>query len=256
MIIQKYIVALLVVLGLVGSVEAQWKTAINAGLGLTSGNSETSSFTAGIESRNTNDVTQIHWSLDGAYGEAEVNGVEDTTTEKAEAAASYRHIFSDPTYGYFNGSLLYDAIAHVNYRGILGPGVGTYLVKNATWDLGVELGATLIFEELENISRAQSEMDGEEEGRVAAAEENIAVRIGQFYTRKLSDTANVWQSLEYLPLFDDFDDFLLSAELGIESSVNENMSLRLVAGNRYDATPAGGSEKNDFTLTGGLSYKL
>jgi len=91
---------------------------------------------------------------------------------------------------------------------------------------------------------------------VAEAEENIAVRIGQFYTRKLSDTANVWQSLEYLPLFDDFDDFLLSAELGIESSVNENMSLRLVAGNRYDATPAGGSEKNDFTLTGGLSYKL
>lgn len=83
-----------------------------------------------------------------------------------------------------------------------------------------------------------------------------ALRVGQRYDQQLSATAKVWQTLEYLPLIDDFNDYLLNAEIGIEAAVNSDLSLRLVVKNAYDSTPAADREKSDTTVIGALAYKL
>jgi putative salt-induced outer membrane protein YdiY len=251
-----YTIIITALFGLAMTAQAEWESAIHAGAGLTTGNSETSSYAAGIESKNTNDVTQIHLSLKGAYGEAEINGVEDTTTESAKGEAIYRNVVSDPMYVYVNGSLLYDAIANINYRGIVGPGVGTFLINKDVAQMGLEVGAAFIFEELENTISSQDADGNAVSSVVDVADENIALRVGQFYNRDLSETSRFWQTLEYLPLFEDFGDYLLNAEVGIESDISGSLSLRVVATEQYDATPAAGADESDFTITAGLSYKL
>jgi hypothetical protein len=58
-----------------------------------------------------------------------------------------------------------------------------------------------------------------------------------------------------MPLFARFEDYLLNVEIGIESLVAGDLSLRIVASDRYDSTPAT-AEKNDLTLRAGLRYSL
>ena len=253
---KKYIVIALATIGLSMTARAEWETSIHAGADIASGNSETAAYAGGIESKNTNDVSQLLWNIKGAYGEAEINGVKDTTTEKAEAGATYRKVVSDPFYVYLNGSLLYDSIANINYRGIIGPGFGTFLINDGPAQLGVELGAAYIFDDLESVVNSFDTEGNRVRSSTDISDENVALRVAQFYTRKLNANAHVWQSLEWLPLFEDFGNYLLNAEIGIESVVSGDLSLRLVATERYDAEPAAGTDESDFTLTAGLSYQL
>jgi putative salt-induced outer membrane protein YdiY len=66
----------------------------------------------------------------------------------------------------------------------------------------------------------------------------------------------MWESAEYLPAFDDFQRFLLNAELGTEAAMNTRLSLRIVLQDKYNSDPAPGKKANDVTLIGGLTYKL
>ncbi|MFT7512843.1 MAG: putative salt-induced outer membrane protein [Candidatus Omnitrophota bacterium] len=234
----KYVlIALATSLGLAWSAQAGWESVVNAGANLTEGNSETSAYSAGLASKNTNSVDQLYFNLSGAYGE----NAGATTTENVTSSADYRKVLNDPMYGYLNASFLYDSIAQIDSRFIIGPGVGTKLIDNGRYVLGLEVGAAYITESL---------------GVDTAVEiDDIALRVGQYYTRTLSPTAHVWQKLEYLPLFNHFDDYLLNAEVGIETVIVGGTSLRIVANDRYDSTPAT-SEENDLAVTAGLSFAL
>ena len=62
--------------------------------------------------------------------------------------------------------------------------------------------------------------------------------------------------MEYLPEAEDFDNYLLTAEVGIEAAVSTRVSLRVVLQDKYDNTPALGAERNDLSLIAGLGFTL
>jgi putative salt-induced outer membrane protein YdiY len=223
-------------LGLAWSAQAGWESSMNAGANLTRGNSETSGYNAGWAAKHTNRVDQLSLELDGAYGKS----AGETTTENVSASADYRKALKDSIYGYLNASFLYDRIAQVDTRLVVGPGLGITLVDRGGWVLGMEVGVAYITESL---------------GTDAPETDDIALRVAQYCTCTLSPTATVWQKLEYMPLFARFDDYLLNVEIGIESLVAGDLSLRIVASDRYDSTPAT-AEKNDLALRAGLRYSL
>ena len=59
-----------------------------------------------------------------------------------------------------------------------------------------------------------------------------------------------------MPQAEDFDDYLLNAELGVEAALNSHVNLRTVLQNRYDNTPGEGLEKNDLALITGIGVSL
>lgn len=231
---KRYIYAL--GLGLAWSAQAGWESALNAGANLTRGNSETSGYNAGWAAKHTNRVDQLSLELDGAYGKS----AGETTTENVSASVDYRKALKDSIYGYLNAGFLYDRIAQVDTRLVVGPGIGITLVDGGGWVLGMEVGVAYITESL---------------GTDAPETDDVALRVAQSCTCTLSPTATVWQKLEYMPLFARFDDYLLNIEIGIESLVAGDLSLRIVASDRYDSTPAT-AEKNDLALRAGLRYSL
>ena len=103
----------------------------------------------------------------------------------------------------------------------------------------MELGLAWILEEIDGVSN-----------------DSLAGRVAQTYERKLSETAKTWQKLEYLQTLDSSDDYLLNGEIGLESALSGSLALRLVVQDRYDNTPAVDAERNDLSVTAGLSYKL
>lgn len=246
----------LVMLALVGSVTAAEKkakvdksepiakngvaTTLSAGLTLADGNSETLAANASLKTEGEKAGLGSVWAgAEANYGESTVDEVKDTTVENAKVFANVKKTLSPRTFGYLDASVLYDDVALIDYRATVGPGLGAYLVKNGKRTLTLEAGPSHVWEKI----------DGE-------SNDYLALRFAERYTCQISATAKLVQSLEYLPAAEDFDDYLLSGEIGVEASMTERLSLKVVLQDKYDSTPAPGAERNDLSLIAGIGFTL
>lgn len=227
-------------------------TALNAGLTLTDGNSETMSANASLITEGEKEgLGSVLAGIEANYGEntvkttSEVNGEtvesesDETTVNNAKAYANVKKTLSPKTYGYLAGDVMFDDIAEIDYRATLGPGLGAYLVKNAKRELSLDAGPSYVWEKV----------GGE-------SDDYLALRFAERYTCQMSKTAKLIQSLEYIPEASDFDNYLLTGEVGVEAAINASLSLRVVLQDRYDSTPATGKERNDLSLIAGLGLAL
>src|SRR5262249_38025874 len=142
-------------------------------------------------------------------------------------------------YGYGRLDALHDGIADIEYRFVLSPGVGYYFIKDPKTTLSLEGGPGVVIEKQGNDEHTY-----------------FTLRIGQKFEHKFNDRVRVWESVELLPQVDNFDNFIVNAEAGIESALSKTWALRLVLQDTYDNEPAPGRKKNDFKVIGGIQWKL
>jgi len=214
----------------------QLESSIALGVTVNDGNTDNSMYNAGLMAAyTTDDGNTLRLGADLAYGEND--GEKSTDNYKVEL--DYRHLLSERAYAAFNTSVSGDDIADIDYRWIIAPGAGYYLMKKENVSMVVEGGPALIIEK----------KGGEKE-------ENFALRIAERYERKMETNAKFWQSLEYLPLIDDFEIYILNAEIGVEAPISEKLNVRLSVKDTYDSDPAPGRKHNDVTVIGALAYSL
>jgi putative salt-induced outer membrane protein YdiY len=213
----------------------KWETSVNAGLSYTSGNSDTLLVTAGIDTKRKGEHDEWAFGAKGAYGTSEG----DANNELAAGYGQYNHLFSERFYVYGRVDALYDGIADIDYQVNLSPGVGYYFIKKERTTLLGEFGPGYMWEK-----------------KGGVADDYATLRFAQKYEQKLGEKARLWESLSYLPQIDDWGNYRLIAEIGIEAPIVKDLSLRLVASDIYNSQPAAGKEENDFMLIGGVSYKF
>ena len=68
--------------------------------------------------------------------------------------------------------------------------------------------------------------------------------------------ARIWQSVEYLPKVDEFGNYVLNAELGLEAALTEKLSLNTFVQDTYRSEPAAGREENDLKWVTGIKYRF
>ncbi len=219
---------------------AGFKTTLNAGLTLTDGNSETMAANASLKTEGEKEgLGSVVAGAEANYGESTVDEVKDTTVENAKVYANVKKTLCPRTFASLDGSVLYDDVALLDYRATLGPGLGAYLFKNDKRMLSVEAGPSYVWEK----------KDGE-------SDDYLALRFAERHTCQISQTAKLTQSLEYVPAAEDFDDYLLTGEVGVEAAMTERVSLRVVLQDKYDSMPAAAAEYNDLSLIAGLGFSL
>ena len=229
-------------------------TALNAGLTMTDGNSETLAANIGLATEgereglgsliagavfNYGENTVQTETTDEATGETTVTESDEKPIENAKVYANVKKTLTPRTFGYLDGSVLYDDIALIDYRATLGPGLGAYLVKNDKRTLTLEAGPSYVWEKVDGLSN-----------------DYLALRFAERYTCQAMKNAKLVQSLEYMPEAEDFDNYLLVGEIGVEAAMSERLSLRVVLQDKYDNTPAEGKERNDLSLIAGLGISL
>lgn len=219
--------------------DAEWESTVAAGLNLTSGNSDTMAINASVNAEKSGDVHEIRLGAEGNFGESTVNEIDETTTQNAKAVAVYKRKF-DEIFLYSDNSIFHDKMTDIDSLLILSIGVGRRLLENDNTKLDLELGAAYINEELAN----------------DPGDDSIAARVAFRHDQKLSDNSKFWLDAEYMPNFEDFEDYLLNSEAGLEVSINSSLSLRIVLQDRYDSTVPVDIEKNDLSLISSLVYKL
>jgi putative salt-induced outer membrane protein YdiY len=116
---------------------------------------------------------------------------------------------------------------------------GYYFIKSPETRLRGELGPAYIAERV----------DGEDHQR-------FALRLTERFERDLTKTAKIWEQVDYLPRVDDFGDYLLNSEIGVEAAMSAQFSLRLVAQDKFNSRAPEDRERNDLTIIASLVYKF
>jgi len=213
-----------------------WESTVGAGLTLTRGNSSTLLVTGNIGTHKKTPDNEFTLGADGAYGED--SSVKNVDT--IHAFGQYNHLFTDKFYGYVRVEGLHDGIADLQYRLTVGPGVGYYFLKETNTTFAGEFGTAFVTQKLGD------EIDNYQTLRLAENFEHKFKRYG----------ARFWESVEILPQVNKFDNYLMNAEVGIESALSQTISLKTYLVDNFNNEPAAGRQKNDVKLISGISYKF
>jgi putative salt-induced outer membrane protein YdiY len=220
-----------------------WKSTISFGLTLARGNTDTTMASATFNTQKKWPQNDLMFGADGLYGETKNPGTQKNT-ESAEVLhgfSQYNRTITDGLYGYARIDGFHDGIADIKYRLTPAPGIGYYFITNKIMALSAEIGPGYIREQL----------DGE-------TESFATLRIGEKFHYAISPHAKAWESLEFLPQINRFDNYIVNAELGVEASLNKanNLSLRSVLQDSYNNIPAADRLKNDLKLITSVVYKF
>jgi putative salt-induced outer membrane protein len=215
--------------------EPQWEKSAALGLTLTRGNSKTLLFTGNIQATKKAGEHEFNLGADATYGENE----DTKNAENFRGYGQYNRLFSERFFGYLRLEAFHDDIADIDYRITLGPGVGYYFIKEKDMTFRAELGPSYVHEK----------QGGE-------VEDYLTLRVAERFDWKINERAKVWQSLEFLPQVDDWENFIVNAEIGLETGITTQLSLRTYLQNTYDNEPAECRQKNDLKFVTAIAYKF
>ncbi len=213
----------------------RWEKSAALGFTLAKGNSDNMTLTANILASRKVDRNEYNLGADGTYGESEGK----KNAESLHGFGQYNRLFTERWFGYARADGLHDGIADIEYRFILSPGAGYYFIKKPSATLRGEVGPGFVFEKL-----------GEEYKNF------ITLRLAERYDQKLSDRVKLWEYVEFLPQVDDFANYIVNAEIGLDTSLSKKLSLRTFVQDTYTSQPAAGREKNDIKLVVAIAYKF
>jgi putative salt-induced outer membrane protein YdiY len=212
-----------------------WQSSISAGLSLTRGNSDSMLFSADFLTKKKTPTDEYGFRLGGSYGDQ--NSKE--TVNNYKVAGQWNHFFIEQFFSYLRADGLRDVIADLDYRFTIGPGAGYYLIKQTNTTLAAEVGAAFEAQKL-----------GGQDVTFAT------VRLAERFERKLNDHVRLWENVEFLPQVEQFDNYVVTAEIGVETSLTKTLSLKTYLNDSYQNQPAKGKEKNDAKIIAAVAYKF
>lgn len=214
-----------------------WDSSLALGATYKSGNTEKRFYSFNF--KGDRKAPKSNWlnSLYSDYGETE--GAQTEGSARAQTNYRYRFGAEDFFAGLF-GELYHDDIKQIRFRAKVGPNVGYYFIDNKKMKLDASVGLNYAYE------------------RTAQGEQNYAEwRVAGNYLWNISDTASYYLNVEYSTNIDDINDGSGLAVTGLKSKINTKLAMFIELRDEYDSIPDGdGVERNDLTVTAGLSYEL
>ena len=213
----------------------KWTASGSLGLSLAKGNTDNLLLNGNLLASRKWGRNELDLGANGAYGESD----SIKNTENVRGFGQYNRLFTERLFGLLRVDVLYDEIAQVDYRVTVSPGGGYYFIKSTNTFLRGEVGPGFVFERVGGVD-----------------DDYVTLRLAERFETKINDRVKLWQSLEWLPAVEDFNDSVLNAELGLDTSLTKKLSLRTLVQDTYDTTPAPGLKHNDVKLIVLLAYKF
>ncbi len=225
--------------------QKSWETVASAGLTIQSGNSESIATTVGIDTKRKWDMDEVLLGASGGYGKSSSTGNNRSrTTDYAKAYGQYNHLFTDRLYFGLRVDGEHDGVADLAYRVRIAPLAGYYIIKNEKTTLSFDVGPSFVIEEREASTTSLRDR-----------QEYFALRFGEKFEHKLTDTTRIWQTAEYIPAVKDWPDRdLINFEVGISTKIISNWDLQVKYQVNYDNGVKYGKETTDTRLIAQTAY--
>jgi putative salt-induced outer membrane protein YdiY len=218
-----------------------WDKTLQGGFSYSEGNSNVSAIN--VNSKLGRDFEREAWrfELDYNYGAASdgPNTPKEVTKNNFRAYQDYEHTLDTVFFVGENLSFTWDQIANVKYRVILSPAVGAHVIKDSDQTLSIEVGPSYVWEKL-----------GDD------TEDYPGARVANRWTYTLSQTASLFQGAEYVISLEDASNYLVNAELGVESALTATLDLFFSVRDFYINQPAADRRPNDVQTLVGVKVNL
>jgi putative salt-induced outer membrane protein len=212
-----------------------WESSVSAGLTMTRGNSRTLLYTGTFQTKRNTPENEFTLGANGAYGSQD----SQANVNNYGGFSQWNHLFTERFYSYLRLVALRDVIADLDYRFNLGPGAGYYLLKSTNTTLSVESGVGMQYEHLGNNYSSYG-----------------TLRLAENFEHKFNDHARLWEKAEILPQLDKYYNYVVNAEIGLETTLTRTLALKTYVDDTYLSQPATGRLRNDIKFVSALAYKF
>jgi putative salt-induced outer membrane protein YdiY len=208
----------------------------------TSGNTETQQigFTGNAHKRWEHDRLTFDAAYTFGRQKDPDTGDENTTTDYGRISGKYDHFFTKKFYGYALAKAEHDGVADLEYRLSPSIGVGYQWFESPTFNLSTEAGLAYVYEKFEDED----------------ANDFLGPRLAYSVDWIPVAPLLLYHTLEYLPAFDDFGDFLLNLAAGAKVKLTKAFFTDLRFEFAHDSTPAPGRDKSDLRLLLGVGWQF
>jgi len=216
---------------------ADWEGSVHLGMTGTSGNSRTSSGHVSFKAESKTNKLTSRYKAESTYTRTEG----ETTTDKSSSSIHYNYVILRRMSAYFDAASERDPVADLIWRVTFGPGIGYDLLKKESLSLIGEAGLSYLRQRYEDLE----------------ADDYLSLRIAERAVWKINSKARAWESIEYNPSLEDFQDrYILKAEAGVEDSLTSKILLKLLIQDSYNSDPPNGTLRNDVTYIVAIGYKF
>jgi len=205
-----------------------WHGEVEMGATAYRGNTDSDLVSARLRAERKAETSRFSLGARGAYGSSEG----ERNREQAGADAAYRHDLRGRYYYATELRYFYDALADLDYQGVGLLSLGYDLVKAEDTVLAVEVGPAYIVERKGGVEK-----------------DFLALRVGLVADHLINERVLLWQRAEYLPSLEDAAVYLVTAEVGLDSSLSAWLRFRTAVQLRYDSDPAEDKENGDLFMT-------
>ena len=221
-----------------------WESVASVDMALTRGNSKSFLATATLNTKRSWESDELLLGAAAGFGNSTVKDAsgQQTTSETQDylrGFGQFNHLFTERFYTGLRVEGLHDNVAGINYRITVSPVAGYYFIKHTNTLLSAEAGPSLVDEELGHHTSTY-----------------LGFRVGERFEHKFDGGAKVWETLEWIPQVDKFDNWILNAEVGVSAPITKALDVRLVAQDTYNNQPALGRLKNDLKVLAGIGYRF
>lgn len=232
-------------------VEEKWHGSVNVAFQSARGNTYENSATvlANVNRRWEKDRVNANF---GYYysetGTSEEN--KEKSTDRWEIEGQHDHFWSERFYIYENAKFEQDDIAGLDYRLRLGAGGGYQWLdgrnfdSTGKWSFNQEVGAAWI---------KNSYVDQDPSADDSYATVRYAHHLKYF--PKWNDNIEAFHNLEFLPQVDDWENYLIKADVGFTTKIVMDFNLLCKIEWDYNSMPSVGRKSSDFRYIVGLGYQ-
>ncbi len=216
-----------------------WTGALGAGFSLTSGNSDTRSYTLDFALKHAPGKKGV-FKVDGFYLRSEAGG--EATVDRTALGARYEYALGlgGRLFSFGEVRLLRDVFKDVEHLVTPTIGLGYRLVDRDDLVFAVDGGVGIAFEKL-------ADRDGTTDG---------AVNAGESLSWKLGKSVSFVHAARALWKMDDFADAYYHLEAGMLASLTSRFDLKLSFVDEYKTRPPGGKAKNDSAVLATVVFKI
>ena len=213
-----------------------WTGFVEAGLSLTTGNSETTNFAAGANASRitTKDKTSLY--LATVYNKDSTTGESRTTANAVRWGGRYEYNLNPRLNAFGFTDLEHDEFQLLDLRVVLGGGLGWYFVKDDKNQFQIFGGASYNYE---NFSTDESRNSAE-------------LLAGEEWIYKLSDRVALNERLTFFPNMSETGEYRMTFDSGLITKLNTWLDWHITLSDRYISNPVEPAKKNDFLLTTGV----
>ncbi len=213
-----------------------WSGAVEVGLALAKGNSDSATFNLGFNAARTTSRDKISVYATSLYARNSTTGVSVTTVNDKRGGARYDLNLSSRVFGFGTGDLESDPFQKLDLRLVLGGGLGWHYKKTERVTMDFFGGGSL---DKEYFSTGLNRSSGE-------------VLVGQEFAYKFSSRTSFQEKTVFFPNMSETGEYRLNFDAAAITLLKSWLGWHLTLSDRYISNPVSGAKQNDLLLSTGL----